>query len=215
VAHVRAGYAMMHEHLAWLAERPADAVATIANEDGYVYTFRPRTVLRRVLDHALDHYNQIEQWSAWRAGGPAPTPTDGWASSEDHLPEDALPLSAADLRAWLWRLDLVWHMLAERAEQLTPEELAWQPPDGGWTLGRMLTHVSGGFYAVWLDEALPEDPRARYAQASARFAERLEPALAGPPPAGMTYFAREGERLDPAQALADALAAEARLLTAR
>jgi hypothetical protein len=31
----------------------------------------------------------------------------------------------------------------------------------------------------------------------------------------MTYFAREGERLDPAQALADALAAEARLLTAR
>jgi len=30
-----------------------------------------------VLDHALDHLNQIGQWLAWQRHGIAPTPTDG------------------------------------------------------------------------------------------------------------------------------------------
>src|SRR5262249_61338417 len=41
------------------------------------YTYPPRKTLRRVLDHALDHINQIDQWLAWRNGGLAPTPTHG------------------------------------------------------------------------------------------------------------------------------------------
>ena len=45
------------------------------------YTYTPRKVLRRVLDHSLDHLNQIEQWLRWRRDGLVPTPTDGWVPS--------------------------------------------------------------------------------------------------------------------------------------
>src|SRR5215813_2928705 len=45
------------------------------------YTYTPRKVLRRVLDHFLDHLNQIDQWLAWRRDGIVPTPTDGWVPS--------------------------------------------------------------------------------------------------------------------------------------
>jgi len=33
------------------------------------YTYTPRKVLRRVLDHALDHLNQIDQWLVCAARG--------------------------------------------------------------------------------------------------------------------------------------------------
>ena len=42
------------------------------------YTYTPRKALRRVLDHTLDHLNQIDQWIAWRHDGLVPTATDGW-----------------------------------------------------------------------------------------------------------------------------------------
>ncbi len=34
------------------------------------YTYTPRKILRRVLDHALDHLNQIDQWLAWQPRRP-------------------------------------------------------------------------------------------------------------------------------------------------
>src|SRR4029079_9517806 len=40
------------------------------------YTYTPRKSLRRVLDHALDHLNQIDQWPTWQRHAVAPTPTD-------------------------------------------------------------------------------------------------------------------------------------------
>jgi len=45
------------------------------------YTYTPRKVLRRVLDHSLDHLDQIDQWLIWRRDGLVPTPTDGWVPS--------------------------------------------------------------------------------------------------------------------------------------
>ncbi|HEX5165345.1 MAG TPA: hypothetical protein VFV93_08115, partial [Thermomicrobiales bacterium] len=66
------------------------AVEVIVNAEGYSYT--PRKVLRRVLDHALDHLNQIDQWRRWRETGAVPTPTDGWASSLVTFAEDRVPL---------------------------------------------------------------------------------------------------------------------------
>src|SRR3989442_10307922 len=63
------------------------------------YTYTPRKPLRRVLDHALDHLNQIDQWQRWRREGVVPIPTDGWAPSTVTLPEDRLPLTAAGLDA--------------------------------------------------------------------------------------------------------------------
>jgi hypothetical protein len=173
VEHVRAGYAFIRPRLERLeAHDPADAVS-ISSEDGYVYTFRPRTMLRRVLDHALDHLNQLEQWVQWQATGSAPEPTDGWASSADRLDEDSVPLSRVDLAAWLWRIDIAWQMLAERAERLSPDQLDWTPPGDDWNLARVLHHVSESFYVVWLDDPLPEDPVARYADASRRLRDAM------------------------------------------
>jgi len=87
------------------------------------YTYTPRKVLRRVLDHALDHLNQIDQWRAWQRHRVIPTPTDGWASSTVTLPEDRLPLADADLEAWLWRIDQAIRLLAGRAGERTDEDL--------------------------------------------------------------------------------------------
>jgi len=139
------------------------------------YTYTPRKPLRRVLDHALDHLNQIEQWQRWRRDGVVPTPTDGWVPSTVTLPEDRLPLTAADLDAWLWRIDQAVRLLTERAATLQPAELDWTPPDGGWPLRRVLHHVARSelLYAAAFDEALPDDAAARYAEADARFGKIL------------------------------------------
>src|SRR5437764_389921 len=136
---------------------------------------RSLSPLRRVLAHALDPLNQIDQWQRWRRDGLAPTPTDGWAPSTVTLPEDRLPLTPTDLDAWLWRIDQAMRLLTQRAATLGQDELDWQPPDGGWPLRRVLHHVARSelLYAASFDEALPEDPAARYAEADARFSKRL------------------------------------------
>ena len=118
VAHVEAAHAQARIHLGRLTEHPpavevpsvmtADIFAQLTNSrppaaPGRRYTYTPRKVLRRVLDHGLDHLNQIDQWLTWQRHGVVPTPTDGWASSLVTLPGDRLPLAAADLAAWLWR----------------------------------------------------------------------------------------------------------------
>jgi DinB family protein len=144
------------------------------------YSYTPRKPLRRVLDHALDHLNQIDQWQRWRRDGVVPTPTDGWVPSTVTLPEDRLPLTPADLDAWLWRIDQAIRLLAQRAAGLTEDELDWQPPDGGWPLRRVLHHVarSENLYTASFDEALPDDPVAGYAEADSRFQASLSAAEA-------------------------------------
>src|SRR5437667_9514817 len=139
------------------------------------YTYTPRKPLRRVLDHTLDHLNQIDQWDLWRRKGVVPTPTDGWAPSTVTLPEDRLPLTATDLDAWLWRIDQAMRLLVQRAAALGGDDLDWQPPDAGWPLRRVLHHVARSevLYAASFDEALPEEPAARYAEADARLSTRL------------------------------------------
>jgi len=160
------------------APGPSRATAPEPAPDPARYTYTPRKVLRRVLDHALDHLNQIDQWRAWRRHGMAPTPTDGWASSTVTLPEDRLPLTDADLAAWLWRIDQAILLLGERADELTDDELDWMPPDGGWPLRRVIHHVARceGLYATALDEAPPADALTRYRRAARRLGTRLEAA---------------------------------------
>ena len=135
------------------------------------YTYTPRKALRRVLDHALDHLNQIDQWLAWRRDGVVPTPTDGWVPSTVTLPDDRLPLPPEALAAWLWRIDQAAHLVARHAAALTEAELDWPPPDGGWRLRRVLHHLarSERLYAAALDEALPDaSPADRYEEACRR-----------------------------------------------
>jgi DinB family protein len=170
-AHLRAAHALSRPHLERLAQHdPARLV--LADEE---HSYTPRKILRRVLDHALDHLNQIEQWRRWQEHSGAPVPTDGWATSAVTFGEDVQPLSAAELAAWLWRIDLTIELVARQAEDLTEAQLDWTPPDSGWTLRRMLRHLALAemYYAVWLDEPLPDEPLERYAVASERFADRL------------------------------------------
>src|SRR6058998_1551348 len=235
--HVEATHARTRRHLERLLEKPAGAeVRSPMTSQLYTrltqpadpsrrtridytvvesYTYTPRKPLRRVLDHALDHLNQIDQWQRWRREGVVPTPTDGWAPSTVTLPEDRLPLTATDLDAWLWRIDQAMRLLIRRAAALSQDELDWQPPDGGWPLRRVLHHVARSevLYAASFDEVLPDDPVARYAEADARFSKRLvaaramtdDPSIVFPDPYG-TFFT-------PAGVVAEVLALESELFT--
>jgi len=222
-AHLEATHARCRRHLERLLAWPSDAevrspmtgqLYTRLNQPSHPaqhthvdytvvesYTYTPRKPLRRVLDHGLDHLNQIGQWDRWRREGVAPTPTDGWVGSTVTLPEDTLPLTRSDLDAWLWRIDLAMGLVVERARRLGHEELDWQPPDGGWTLRRVLHHVARSevLYASSFDDALPEDPDARYAAADTRLGESLaaaiqsavDPLTVFPDPYG-TFFTPDG-----------------------
>jgi hypothetical protein len=197
--------------------QPADAIdrKRIDYTSVTSYTYTPRKPLRRVLDHALDHLNQIDQWQLWRRDGVVPSPTDGWVPSTVTLPEDRLPLTASDLDAWLWRIDQAMRLLIQRAAGLSQDELDWQPPDGGWPLRRVLHHVARSelLYAASFDEALPEDPAARFAQADARFGERLIAASASANDRSIVFPDPYGTFFTPAKVVAEVLALELELMT--
>ena len=179
------------------------------------YTYTPRKTLRRVLDHALDHINQIDQWLAWRNEGVAPTPTDGWVPSTVTLPEDRLSLSRPDLDAWLWRIDQAARLLAQRAAALTPAELDWLPPDGGWPLRRVLHHVARSelLYSASLDEALPDgDAATRYEEACRRLDERVQAVRDGD--AQIVYAGLYGVLRTPGEVVDDVVTMEGELLAA-
>src|SRR5579859_6944630 len=207
--HLQAAHAHAHPYLERLPQH--DPTREVVADPIHSYT--PRKVLRRVLDHALDHLNQIEQWLIWQQQGVVPTPTDGWADSATTLAEDLLPLTQADLNAWLWRIDLTIEMVAQRARRLSPEQLDWKPPTDGWSIRQALHHLASAeiFYTVWLDEALPGEPLARYTEANRRLEQQVYQVLNQPASKNMTFF--EGETTTTlAQIIQEALAAEQSLL---
>jgi hypothetical protein len=237
VAHVEATHARGRRHLRRLLDQPPDGEvrspmttqlfdrltqpaeptrrATIDYMVVTSYTYTPRKPLRRVLDHALDHLNQIDQWERWRRDGVVPTPTDGWAPSTVTLPEDRLPLTPADLEAWLWRIDQAIRLLTQRAAALDAEALDWLPPDGGWPLRRVLHHVARSelLYAASFDEALPEDPVGRYTDADARFCERLATASTVAGDQSIVFPDPYGTFRTPAEVVAEVLALERELVS--
>jgi len=210
VAHLEVGYARTRPYLEHLTRHDPAHVVSISERDGYVYPLAPRKILRRVLDHALDHLNQLEQWAKWRDDGRTPVPTDGWAPSGVTFDEDTFPLTDAELAAWLWRIDLVVGLLIRRAASLSRAQLDWQPPDDGWTLHRVLHHVARWYgYAAWLDEALPEDPHARYVEANRRLRTQVESLLSTPPPPETAFYGNAGRQFTLARAMDEVFAAEA------
>jgi hypothetical protein len=232
--HVEAAHAQARRHLARLSDHdPGREVLSVMTEELFVrltaprpgplatpaaarrYTYTPRKALRRVLDHALDHLNQIDQWLAWRAHGTVPVPTDGWVASTETLPDDRLPLATRDLDAWLWRIDQAVRLLQRSAEGLSADELDWAPPDGGWPLRRVLHHVarSERLYAAALDEALPPgDARASYLTACDRLGEAFAEVArhAGDP--SVVYPGLYGVLRTPDEVIADLLTMEKELL---
>jgi hypothetical protein len=213
VAHLRVGYAKTRPYLAHLTRYDPARIVPIGERDGYVYPMTPRKILRRVLDHTLDHFNQIDQWIDWQDHGIVPTPTDGWAPSAVTFAEDMFPLTDAELSAWLWRIDRAITLLIHRAAALTQAQLRWQPPDGGWTLHRVLHHVARWYgYAAWLDEALPEDAEARYLEAHRRLRDRLAGLITDLPP-DTTFYGNEGRAFTLMEAVHAVLAAEEEVQT--
>ena len=235
VLHLETAHARARPHLARLATHdPAHEVTSVMTGELYTrltdahpaplsaagverYTYTPRKVLRRVLDHSLDHLNQIDQWLAWQRDGVVPTPTDGWAGSTVTLPDDRLPLAQRDLDAWLWRIDQAARLLQQRTAGLTSEELDWAPPDGGWPLRRVLHHVARceRLYGAALDEALPsEDPEQRYAEACRCFDEAVKAASDRGEDPSIVYAGLYGVLRTPAQVVDDVLTFEGELLSA-
>jgi hypothetical protein len=74
----------------------------------------------------------------------------------------------------------------------------------------VLHHVARSevLYSAALDEALPDEPVARYAEASRRFAERLDAAHAAGTDPSILYVTLYGVVSSPAQVVRDVLAAE-------
>lgn len=207
--HLQRGFAKTRPYLERLARHDAARTQNISERDGYVYPMTPRKILRRVLDHTLDHMNQIDQWLDWQSDGVAPQPTDGWAPSGITFDEDHVPLTEEELAAWLWRIDRAISLLIHRASQLTRAQLMWQPPDGSWTLHRVLHHVARWYgYAVWLDEALPEDPRSRYLEANRRFTDSVLELRQSPPPAELSFYRNAGLEFSLEEMISDVLRAE-------
>jgi hypothetical protein len=168
-----------------------------------------------VLDHALDHLNQIDQWLTWRRNGIVPTPTDGWVSSTETLPDDRLPLAERDLGAWLWRIDQAAQLLRQRASALTPDELDWAPPDGGWPLRRVLHHVARSelLYSTAIDEALPSaDPETRYLEACRRLGEAVRETSGRGQDPSVVYAGLYGVLRTPDEVIGDVVTIEGELL---
>lgn len=204
--HLLAAHAFVHPYLERLPlHDPARVV--VADEE---HNYTPRKILRRILDHALDHLNQIEQWLAWQQHGIVPTPTDGWATSAETFQEDMQPLSPEELQAWLWRIDLAVGLVASRAKQLSAEQLDWQPSDEEWTLRRTLHHLALAevFYAIWMDEALPDETIARYSEANRRFEQQLRRVFALPKEEHQALFSRGGAATTTPEQVAQRVLAE-------
>jgi hypothetical protein len=232
--HVEAAHAEARRHLARLtAHDPGREVVAVMTDELFTrltdaepapltapagvgrYTYTPRKSLRRVLDHALDHLNQIDQWVAWQRHGVVPTPTDGWVPSTVTLPEDLLPLHRADLDAWLWRIDQAVRLVVQRTEALTPAELDWLPPDGGWPLRRVLHHLarSERLYAASLDEALRgESPSSRYIEACGRLTDAARAAAAHRDDSSIVYPGLYGALQTPGEVVEQMLAIEGELV---
>lgn len=208
VAHLREGYTKTRPYLAHLTRHDPARIVPVGLRDGGIYPMTPRKILRRVLDHTLDHFDQIDQWIAWQNHGTMPTPRDGWAPAAVSFNEDTFPLAEEELAAWLWRIDRAITLLIHRAAGLTQAQLQWQPPDG-WTLHRMLHHVARWYgYAAWLDEELPENPILRYREAHQRLRGQLARFLDAPPPPDTSFYGNSGIEFSLAEAIGDVLAAE-------
>jgi len=234
VLHLEAAHATARQHLGRLTGHdPAHEVTSVMTNELFFrltdahpapltsppgarrYTYTPRKVLRRVLDHALDHLNQIDQWLTWRRDGVVPIPTDGWVPSTVTLPDDRLPLDRRDLDAWLWRIDQAARLLHQRAAGLTQDELDWLPPDGGWPLRRVLRHVARSelLYSASLDEALPsDDAEPRYVEACRRFDEAIRAAFNRGEDASVVYPGLYGVLRTPEEVVDDVLTIERELL---
>jgi len=173
--HIRSRHALARPFLTGLSAYPPTPI--VVSDEGRTYT--PRKVLRRVIDHLIDHWSQVEQIVMWQTTGLVPTPADGWITSMETLNDDLIPLSERELSAWLWRIDTLVDAFAHRLLVLDPDQARWQPPSDNWSIETVVYHVSHAhlFYATALAEALPLTTVEKYTVAADRLRARMSEAL--------------------------------------
>ena len=101
------------------------------------------------------------------------------------------------------------------ADGLTDAELDWLPPDGGWSLRRVIHHLARleRLHAAALDETLAdEDPPCRYEEACRRLDEVARAAAARGVDPSIVYAGLYGVLATPDEVLDLVLAIEAELL---
>jgi hypothetical protein len=106
--------------------------------DDRVYT--PHKAVRRVSDHLLDHFAEMEA----RLAGHEAIP-DHWHASASTTPADLAPFTEQDLdeaRSRLARLAQIW---TDRLNALTPDQLD-HSPGKGWTFRQLAFHMDGSSY---------------------------------------------------------------------
>ena len=169
------------------------ALEVVVNENNYSYT--PRKILRRVLDHNIDHLNHIEQLLLWQWGNFTPKPADGWASSQVTFADDFVPLSDDELKAWLWRIDITVQTSVLRLSELTADQYHWSPPDGGWTIFTIIHHLADSelYYATALETVLPDETAQRLQVVAERIQSAAEREMKQPLCADEFYFYNEAE----------------------
>jgi hypothetical protein len=125
--------------------------------DGNAWT--PLKVLRRVSDHLLDHFTEIE----CRLAG-LPTLPDQWHGRMITLDADFGRFTEADLDEATSRLHRLAACYRARLSGLDPQVLDARPDTDTWTIREVVHHVSGVTgYAEMLDaetlDAAPPAPR--------------------------------------------------------
>ncbi|MBV9893161.1 MAG: hypothetical protein JO020_03225 [Chloroflexi bacterium] len=83
------------------------------------------------------------------------------------------------------------------------------------TASRVLHHVARWYgYAVWLDEALPDEPKARYVEANQRFLSCVAQLQHSPPPADHGFYRNTGRQFSLEEMIDDVLACCAPIIEA-
>lgn len=71
-----------------------------------------------------------------------------------------------EIGRWLWALQDTRERTMEELEQVSPEILDWQPPDGEGSIGTILYHIAGieadWLYAEVLEQAFPSEVNALF-----------------------------------------------------
>jgi len=131
------------------------------------------------------------------------------------LPDDRLPLTAADLDARLWRVDETVRLVVQRAAGLSETELHRLPPDGGWPLRRVLHHLarSERLCAAAPDEALLDDePSGRFGEACRRLDDELRAVTGRGNDPSIVYAGLYAVLQTPEEVVGQVLVFEAKLL---
>jgi hypothetical protein len=103
--------------------------------------FTPNKAIRRLADHLLDHYAEVQALLA----GNAPA-RDGWLGSQVTLASDWTPFTEGDLNEASERLRRLARIWVTGLEDVSSEE--WdRRRDPNWTLREIVEHVGSAWYA--------------------------------------------------------------------